>query len=101
MNSPTKVRRIIVNTSAALLGAAFLAAGPVSAETVALDLTHPIPTFQPMEGDPTKPDLNKAWLDSKPHPTFGDQMVLSISKWETNNGYFDSGEFIVDEHHGT
>lgn len=38
-----------------------LAAGsvPAFAETFTIDLTHPLPTFQPMAGDPMKPDLNQ------------------------------------------
>ncbi len=83
--------------AAALLGG-IAAAG---AETFLIDLTHPIPTFKPMEGDPLKADLNQPWLDSKPHPTFDQQAILTISEWPTNQGYFDSGKLIVDEHHGT
>lgn len=68
---------------------------------VVIDLTHPIPTFQPMEGDPIKADLARPWLNSTPHPTFDQQAILTISVWPTNTGYFDSGKLIVDEHHGT
>ena len=31
-----------------------------------IDLTHPIPTFQPTVGNPLKPDLDGPWLDSTP-----------------------------------
>ena len=68
---------------------------------VVIDLTHPIPTFQPMEGDPIKADLARPWLNSTPHPTFDQQAILTITVWPTNTGYFDSGKLIVDEHHGT
>lgn len=88
------------------IGIAFAAAlfggvATVQAETFWIDLTHPIPTFKPMEGDPLKADLNQPWLDSRPHPTFDQQAILTISEWPTNNGYFDSGKLIIDEHHGT
>ncbi len=84
-------------TGAALV----LAAGAASAATFLIDLTHPIPTFQPLEGDPTKADLGKPWLDSRPIPTFGQQTVLAISKFPTNQGHFDLGRLILSEHHGT
>jgi kynurenine formamidase len=71
------------------------------AATFIIDLTHPIPTFKPMEGDPIKPDIDQPWLDSKPIPTFGQQTVLSISQFPTNWGHFDLGLLILSEHHGT
>lgn len=83
--------------AAALFGGAAIA----QADTFWIDLTHPIPTFKPVEGDPLKADLNQPWLDSRPHPTFDQQAILTISEWPTNNGHFDSGKLIVDEHHGT
>ncbi len=51
---------------AALAGAMTFGASALHADTFTIDLTHPIPTFKPMEGDATKPDLNQPWLDSKP-----------------------------------
>ena len=78
-----------------------LSAAPALAETFVIDLTHPIPTFQPMEGDPMKPDLTKPYLDSKPIPTFGQQTVFSLSKFPTNQGHFDLGTLVLSEHHGT
>ncbi len=74
---------------------------PALAETFTVDLTHPIPTFQPMAGDPTKPDLTQPWLDSKPIPSFGQQTVFAISQFPTNQGHFDLGQLILSEHHGT
>ncbi len=38
----------------------------VLADSMTIDLTHPIPTFQPMVGNPLKPDLDRPWLDSTP-----------------------------------
>jgi len=77
-----------------------LVAGAV-AHSFMVDLTHPIPTFKPMGGDPMKPDMNQPWLDSKPIPTFGQQTVLSISQFPTNWGHFDLGLIVLSEHHGT
>ena len=71
------------------------------AETFLVDLTHPLPTFQPMEGDPMKPDLSKPWFDSKPVPTFGQQTVLSMGEFPVPQGTFDLGTIVLSEHHGT
>lgn len=78
-----------------------VAAGPAMADSLIIDLTHPIPTFQPMEGDPMKPDLAKPWGDSVAIPTFGQQVVLSFGQFPTNQGHFDLGTIVVSEHHGT
>ncbi len=48
-----------------------------------------------------KPDLSQPWLDSKPIPSFGQQSVLSFSKFPTNQGHFELGVLITAEHHGT
>ncbi len=71
-----------------------LGAGTV-ADSFMVDLTHPIPTFKPMGGDPMKPDLGQPWFDSKPIPTFGQQTVLSISRFPTNWGHFDLGLLVL------
>ncbi|MGI9303869.1 MAG: cyclase family protein [Gammaproteobacteria bacterium] len=71
------------------------------AETFVLDLTHPIPTFKPMEGDPMKPDTNQPWGDSVPIPSFAGQAILSFSDFPTNQGKFEVGRLILGEHHGT
>lgn len=78
-----------------------LSAGATLADSYLVDLTHPIPTFQPMEGDPMKPDLSKPWLDSKVVPSFTQQTVLSFSPFPTNQGHFDIGTLVLGEHHGT
>ncbi|RMD63296.1 MAG: cyclase [Alphaproteobacteria bacterium] len=84
-----------------LAGILVLGAGPARAETFTIDLTHPIPTFKPMAGDPMKPDLNQPWLNSVPHASFGQQAILAISQFPTNQGYFDLGRIVLSEHHGT
>lgn len=71
------------------------------AETIWLDLTHPIPTFRPVEGDPTRSNLNAPWLNSAPHVTWYQHAILTINVFETNTGYYDSGKLVIDEHHGT
>lgn len=68
-------------------------AGTAIAAGFAVDLTHPIPTFKPMGGDPMKPDMSQPWFDSKPIPTFGQQTVFSISQFPTNWGTFDLGNW--------
>ena len=85
------------------LGALGLASlpGAASAETFLVDLTHPLPTFGAMEGDPMKPDLANPWLDSKPVPTFGQQTVLTIGEFPIPAGHFDLGTLVLSEHHGT
>ena len=88
---------------AALFGTAFavVAASSLAAGSFIVDLTHPIPTFQPMEGDPMKPDMSKPWLDSTAIPSFGQQTVLAIGQFPTNQGHFDLGTLVLSEHHGT
>ena len=78
-----------------------LAASAQGAETFMVDLTHPIPTFQPTEGDATAPDLTKPHKNSKAIPSFGQQTVFALSRFPTNQGHFDLGRLIVSEHHGT
>ncbi len=75
--------------------------GSTFAASFIVDLTHPIPTFKPMAGDPMKPDTTQPWLDSKPIPTFGQQSILTISQFPTNWGHFDLGLLVLAEHHGT
>ena len=85
--------------SASLL--ALLSTSALAAGSFIIDLTHPIPTFQPMEGDPMKPDMSKPWLDSQAIPSFGQQTVLAIGQFPTNQGHFDLGTLVLSEHHGT
>jgi len=66
-----------------------------------VDLTHPIPTFKPMGGDPMKPDVGQPWKNSQPIPSFGQQTVLSFSQFPTPWGTFDLGLLVLAEHHGT
>jgi kynurenine formamidase len=87
---------IACGSALALLSASSFAGG-----AFIVDLTHPIPTFQPMEGDPMKPDMSKPWLDSTAIPSFGQQTVLSIGQFPTNQGHFDLGTLVLSEHHGT
>ena len=70
-------------------------------ETVWLDLTHPIPTFHPVEGNPIRTDYDKPWLNSKPHVTWYQQAILTISNYSTSTGYYPSGKLVIDEHYGT
>ena len=88
-------------TAAVGLSALTVTASAVRADTFMLDLTHPLPTFHAVEGDPTKPDLSKPWGDSKPIPTFGQQTVLQMSQFPTNQGHFDLGRVVLSSHHGT
>ena len=75
--------------------------GVAYAGSFMVDLTHPIPTFKPMAGDPMKPDTAQPWLNSKPIPTFGQQTILTISQFPTNWGHFNLGLLVLAEHHGT
>jgi kynurenine formamidase len=84
--------------SAALIG---LGASGAAADSFMVDLTHPLPTFQPMDADATAPDMSKPWENSKAIPSFGQQTVLAISPFPTNQGQFDLGRLILSEHHGT
>ena len=78
-----------------------LAVGPAAAESFVVDLTHVMPTFEPLGGDITQPDLTKPYGDSQAIPTFGVQTVLQISEFPTNQGHFDLGRLVLSEHHGT
>lgn len=91
--------RPLINTAVIALLA--LTPAWVSAASFMVDLTHPIPTFKPTEGDPMKPDLSQPWLDSKAIPTFGQQAVLAIGQFPTNQGHFNLGTLVLSEHHGT
>ena len=87
----------------AVTAIAFLAAlsAPASSETFWMDLTHPLPTFQPVPGSPDRADLGKPWLNSMPHVAWDQQAILSIDVFQTDTGYYDSGTLTVYEHHGT
>ena len=92
------MRKFLPTTLAA---AAMAVAAPALADSVTIDLTHPIPTFHATEGDPMTPDLGKPWLDSVPIPSFGQQAVLAMFEFPTNQGHFDLGRIVLSEHHGT
>ena len=92
------MRTLLTTTLAA---AALAVAAPALAGSMTIDLTHPIPTFQPTEGDPMTPDLSKPWLDSVPIPSFGAQAVFSLGQFPTSQGHFDLGLIVLSEHHGT
>jgi kynurenine formamidase len=92
------MRRAILSVAAGMLAACI---GAASAEQMVIDMTHPIPTFAPMEGDPMTADLNQPYLDSVPIPTFGAQTVFSLGTFPTNQGHFDLGTLVLSEHHGT
>ena len=94
----SRASRLTVFCGSAL---AILSASSFAGGSFIVDLTHPIPTFQPMEGDPMKPDMSKPWLDSTAIPSFGQQTVLAIGQFPTNQGHFDLGTMVLSEHHGT
>ena len=96
MNGKTSRLTLICGSALAMLSASSFAGG-----SFIVDLTHPIPTFQPMEGDPMKPDMSRPWLDSTAIPSFGQQTVLAIGQFPTNQGHFDLGTMVLSEHHGT
>jgi len=91
----------LVNNLVAVLATMVLGYHSASAGTFVVDLTHPIPTFDAMEGDPMKADLSKPWADSKPIPTFGGQTVLTFGPFPTSDGAFALGNLVLAEHHGT
>ncbi len=79
-----------------------LGIGSAAAHSFLVDLTHPIGTFPPTNGDITKPDLSKPYKGSIAVPTFGAQAVYEeLPNFETNRGYFGLGRFLLAEHHGT
>ncbi len=85
-----------------LLLTAFFAVDTAWADLKFIDLTHEIPTFEPMKDDPTKPDLSKPIGHSTPIAGFYHQAVLyPANKWATSEGYFDSAAFLIQEHNGT
>lgn len=91
-------------TTAAIL--ASISAGSIHAKTQVelnfIDLSHPIPTFAPSTEDATKPDLSKPIADSTPIAGFYHQAVLyPVDKWATNQGHFESGAILIQEHNGT
>jgi len=76
-----------------------------SAELRFIDLTHEIPTFEPiLNDDPTKPtpNLSKPIAHSTPIAGFYQQAILYLADdWKTNEGYFSSKAILIEEHNGT
>jgi len=67
-----------------------------------IDLSHPIPTFEPKKNDVTKPDLTRPINSSTPIAGFYPQAILyPADKWATNQGYFNSRSILIQEHNGT
>lgn len=78
------------------------AAAATAQQSFTVDLTHPIGTFAPLNGDITKPDLAKPYKNSIAVPTFGAQAVYeTLPNFETNRGYFALGRVLLADHHGT
>lgn len=76
--------------------------GPAQADLTFIDLTHAIPTFEPMADDPTKPDLSKPVGRSTPIAGFDSQAILyPADLWPTSEGYFTSTAILIQEHDGT
>lgn len=84
-----------------LIAALYFSGTTVMAAPFMVDLTHPIPTFKPLESDPMKADTTQPWLNSTAIPSFGGQTVLNITQFPTSQGHFDLGVLVLDEHHGT
>jgi len=67
-----------------------------------IDLSHPIPTFEPSVNDATKPDLQKPINSSMPIAGFYQQAILyPADKWPTSQGHFNSRSILIQEHNGT
>lgn len=89
-------------STVAIAGLSVIAAGAAMAGNFLVDLTHPIGTFKPLNGDITKPDLESPLLDSIAVPTFGQQAVYDFNfGFTTNQGKFQLGQILLSEHHGT
>lgn len=66
------------------------------------DFTHKIPTFAPLNGDATKPDLTKAFKDSKAVASFGFQTTRTLKDpFKVQKGFFQWAFFHFDEHYTT
>jgi len=76
------------------------------AELMFIDLTHEIPTFEPISNDDDltkpKPDFSKPIGHSTPIAGFYQQAILyPADDWATNEGYFSSRAILIEEHNGT
>ena len=73
-----------------------------AADSFVVDLTHPIGTFAPKNGNIGEPDVTKPYKGSIQVPTFGGQVVYQgLPNFKTNRGFFGLGRFVMAEHHGT
>ena len=94
----SRLTAILTGLSVALA----LGIGGAAADSFTVDLTHPMGTFPPTDGDITKPDLSKPYKGSIAVPTFGAQAVYEVlPNFETNRGFFWMGRFLLNAHHGT
>ncbi|HSV79092.1 MAG TPA: cyclase family protein [Ramlibacter sp.] len=75
----------------------------VKAKPFYIDLTHRIPTFEPLASNPSEPDLTKPHADSQAVPSFFRQAVLQTSTNSTgaDQGHFYRAYLTIAEHHGT
>jgi len=76
------------------------------AELMFIDLTHEIPTFEPIlnniDSTKPKPDLSKPIDHSTPIAGFYQQAILfPADDWATSEGYFSSRAILIEEHNGT
>jgi len=102
MNASLRTPRATGALAGGLLVAGALAASGASAEGSLIDLTHPMSTFKPLEGDIAQPDLASPYGDSIAYPTFGKQTVYDASYYfTTNQGQFYGGRVVLYDHHGT
>jgi kynurenine formamidase len=87
----------------AALAAALALASPAGAlTTFTVDLSHPLGTVAPLNGDVSKPDLAKPYKGSIAVPTFGAQAVYEqMPNYATNRGHFAMGRLLLWDHHGT
>ena len=67
------------------------------------DLTHPTPMFQPLDGDVTRPDMDKPLSNSQPTSGHGGFQGVRVAKpnLDTRQGFFQWGYFFLDEHYAT
>lgn len=74
-----------------------------SAKPLYIDLTHTIPTFEPLADKPGEPDLTRPHANSRPVPSFFRQAVLQTSTNSTgeHQGHFYRAYLTIAEHHGT
>jgi kynurenine formamidase len=88
--------------TAAIVAVLGIGQGAALGDSYVVDLTHPIGTFAPTDGDITKPDLSRPIKGSIPVPTFGAQAVYqTLPDFKTNRGFFGLGQVLLAGHHGT